>query len=81
MLGEAGDGGDQVAVLSCNLDDMTAEALGFAVERLFEAGARFLIWPFCQPPSTSRLAWSRLIFCSLAIRARSSYSRTLYPPA
>ena len=39
MLGEAGDGGDQVAVLSCNLDDMTAEALGFAVERLFEAGA------------------------------------------
>ena len=39
MLGEAGDGGGQVAVLSCNLDDMTAEALGFAVERLFEAGA------------------------------------------
>lgn len=39
MLGEAGDGGEQVAVLSCNLDDMTAEALGFAVERLFEAGA------------------------------------------
>lgn len=39
MLGEAGGGGDEVAVLSCNLDDMTAEAVGFAVERLFEAGA------------------------------------------
>lgn len=39
MLGEAGGGGDEVAVLSCNLDDMTAEAVGFAMERLFEAGA------------------------------------------
>lgn len=39
MLGEAGDGADEVCVLSCNLDDMTAEGLGFAVERLLEAGA------------------------------------------
>ena len=26
--------------LSCNVDDMTAEAVGFATERLLEAGAR-----------------------------------------
>lgn len=39
MLGEAGGGGDEVAVLSCNLDDMTAEAVGFAMEQLFGAGA------------------------------------------
>lgn len=39
MLGEAGDGTDEVCVLSCNLDDMTAEGVGFAMERLFEAGA------------------------------------------
>ncbi len=39
MLGEDGDGEDQVCVLSCNLDDMTAEGVGFAMERLFEAGA------------------------------------------
>lgn len=31
--------GDQVAELSCNLDDMTPEALGFAMEQLLAAGA------------------------------------------
>ena len=30
---------DVVLELSCNVDDMTAEELGFAMERLFEAGA------------------------------------------
>ncbi|MDO4966571.1 MAG: nickel pincer cofactor biosynthesis protein LarC [Lachnospiraceae bacterium] len=39
MLGETEDSGDEVLVLSCNLDDMTAEAVGFAEEQLFEAGA------------------------------------------
>lgn len=31
---------DQVLELSCNVDDMTAERIGFAMERLFEGGAR-----------------------------------------
>jgi uncharacterized protein (TIGR00299 family) protein len=30
---------DEVVVLECNLDDTTGESLGFAMERLFEAGA------------------------------------------
>ena len=39
MLGEAEDKTDIVLELSCNVDDMTAEAIGFATERLFEGGA------------------------------------------
>ena len=40
MLGEAGGAGDVVYELSCNVDDMTGEEIGFAMERLFEAGAK-----------------------------------------
>lgn len=39
MLGETTMNRDSVVELSCNLDDMTPEAVGFAMERLFEAGA------------------------------------------
>lgn len=39
LLGETEDRGDEVVELACNLDDMTGEALGFAAERLLEAGA------------------------------------------
>lgn len=40
FLGETGQMRDSVAVLSCNVDDMTAEEIGFAMERLLEGGAR-----------------------------------------
>lgn len=39
MLGEAESGGDGIIELACNVDDMTAEEIGFAMERLFDAGA------------------------------------------
>ena len=39
MLGEAISTGDEIYELSCNVDDMTGEEVGFAVERLFAAGA------------------------------------------
>ena len=39
MLGETEDRTDTVLELSCNVDDMTAEAVGFAMDRLFEGGA------------------------------------------
>ena len=39
MLGEGLDQTDTVLELSCNVDDMTAEAVGFAMDRLFEGGA------------------------------------------
>lgn len=39
MLGETEDAGDSVLQLECNVDDMTAEELGFAMETILEAGA------------------------------------------
>ena len=39
LLGETEENGSEVAELSCNLDDMTPEALGFVQEILFAAGA------------------------------------------
>ena len=38
MLGEREGKTDTVLELSCNVDDMTAERIGFAMERLFDAG-------------------------------------------
>ncbi|MCQ2597826.1 MAG: nickel pincer cofactor biosynthesis protein LarC [Treponema sp.] len=39
MLGTTQEKDDDVLELSCNLDDMTAEKIGFAMEKLFESGA------------------------------------------
>lgn len=39
MLGETADRTDEVLELSCNVDDMTGEQMGFALERFLEAGA------------------------------------------
>lgn len=39
MLGEREGKTDTVLELSCNVDDMTAERIGFAMERLFDGGA------------------------------------------
>lgn len=40
MLGESEQHPETVLELSCNVDDMTAEEISFAMDRLFEAGAR-----------------------------------------
>lgn len=39
MLGESSDKTEQVSELSFNVDDMTAEEIGYATERFFEGGA------------------------------------------
>ena len=39
MLGESEERRDEIIELSCNVDDMTGEEIGFAMERLFEGGA------------------------------------------
>ena len=39
MLGETSGSSDRIVELSCNVDDMTAEELGFAMDRLLKEGA------------------------------------------
>ncbi len=39
LLGESGPSGGTVTELTCTVDDMTAEEIGFATERLLSAGA------------------------------------------
>ncbi len=39
LLGESEDKTDKVIELSCNVDDMTAESVSYAVNKLFEGGA------------------------------------------
>lgn len=39
MLGETDESKEEMYELNCNVDDMTGEEIGFALERCFEAGA------------------------------------------
>lgn len=71
FLGESEGTREQITKLECNLDDMTGEAIGFAMEQLFEAGARdvytqaigmkksrpgVLLSVICMPEDADRLA-------------------------
>ena len=71
MLGTSGGRRDTVTVLSCNVDDMTAEEIGFAMDRLFDGGAKevytvpagmkknrpgTLIRVICSPADSGRMA-------------------------
>ena len=40
FLGSSADSVDQVIELNCNLDDITGEELGFALDAIYEAGAK-----------------------------------------
>ena len=71
FLGESGEEREQITRLECNLDDMTGEEIGFAMERLFAGGARdvytqpigmkksrpgVLLSVICLPEDADRLA-------------------------
>ena len=71
FLGESEDKREPVTKLECNLDDMTGEGIGFAIEQLFEAGAKdvytqpigmkksrpaVLLTVICLPDDADRLA-------------------------
>ena len=51
FLGESAGPMQQITRLECNLDDMTGEELGFAMEQLFKAGARDV---YTQPISMKK---------------------------
>lgn len=44
MLGEQDAPAEEILELSCNLDDCTGEAIGFAMEQLLDAGALDVYW-------------------------------------
>ena len=93
MLGETDEAKDTVAELMCNLDDMTSEAIGYAEEVLFDAGAldvftipiqmkksrpAILLSVLCREEDKERMV--RLIFkhtTTLGIRERISRRYTL----
>lgn len=71
FLGESEGQRESITKLECNLDDMTGEDIGFAIERIFEAGARdvytqsigmkknrpgILLSVICMPEDADRLA-------------------------
>lgn len=93
FLGETESGCEQILELVCNLDDMTGEELGFAQERLLEAGAldvftvpitmkksrpAFLLTCLCRP--AQRDAMLHLLFrhtATLGVRERLCQRYTL----
>ena len=90
FLGETEGKGDTVVELNCNLDDMTGEALGFAMEALLGAGAlevfytpvqmkknRPGVWLHCLCKEEEAEKFARLIFqhtTTIGIR-RAVYDR------
>ena len=81
LLGETEDEEETVAELRCNVDDMTAEEVAFAMERLFEEGAREV---FTVPVGMKKSRTGLLldVVCDVAdkekiIRAVFRYTSTL----
>ena len=89
MVGEADGGTEGVVELSCNVDDMTGEEIGYAMERLFAAGALevytipigmkkcrpgTLIRVMCAPSEKERLL-EVLFACTSTIGVRESTLR------
>ncbi len=81
LMGETEEAGDTVVTLSCNLDDMTPEAVGFALERLMETGALDAY----TVPIGMKKSRSGLMLCALCrpqdretiVRALFQYTTTL----
>lgn len=75
MLGETEDAKDQMYELSCNVDDMTAEQIGFAMERCFAAGAAEVF----TVPIHMKKSRPGILFCVLCAEERKeALIRTMF---
>ena len=64
LLGETAADSDEVVELACNLDDLSPEAVGFAMERLLEAGA-LDVWTTPIGMKKSRPGITLSVLCKL----------------
>ena len=75
MLGQTEAARGTVVELACNLDDMTPEALGFAMERLFNAGALDV---YTTPIGMKKNRPGVLLTCMCHAAEREAVLRTLF---
>lgn len=76
LLGETEDAPkDQVARLDCNVDDMTAEEIGFAMNGLFDAGAREV---FTTPAGMKKNRPGTLLTVLCSIEDRDKIVRAIF---
>lgn len=75
MLGETPDRRGEVVELSCNLDDMTPEAIGFAMERLLAAGALDV---YTQPIGMKKNRPGVLLCCQCPADLRDEMVRLIF---
>lgn len=75
MLGEAEEGEERVLELRCNLDDMSPEAIGFALEELFRQGALDV---YVSPILMKKSRPAQLLCCLCREEQRESMLRCLF---
>ena len=75
MLGRSDAQPEQIVELCCNLDDMTPEDVGFAMERLFDAGA-LDVWT--APIGMKKNRPAVLLTCMCREEAREAILETLF---
>jgi len=75
MLGDTEDKTESIYELCCNVDDMTAEAIGFAMNRLFECGARDV---YTVPAGMKKSRPGTLICVICEARDRVNMIKTLF---
>jgi len=75
MLGVEDAAEEKIIELSCNLDDMTPEAVGFAMEMLFDAGALDV---FTVPIGMKKSRPAVLLSCLCRLEQRSAMRKLMF---